>query len=120
MAKKKKTPEELLMLELTNLVNAHAQWQFINENGCQDPFWSDGTNMNLIRNHVIYHRRQIAELCEEYRIQLPVEYYLPVPPEVVDNYMANLDQQKRVERLCETGETLSTKRVEYDDKQLQL
>lgn len=26
------------------------QWKDINQNGCNDPFWSDGCNMNLTRN----------------------------------------------------------------------
>lgn len=25
-------------------------WKDINQNGCNDPFWTDGTNMNLVRN----------------------------------------------------------------------
>lgn len=28
-------------------------WKVINQNGCNDPFWSDGCNMNLTRNHII-------------------------------------------------------------------
>ena len=23
-------------------------WKVINQNGCNDPFWSDGCNMNLV------------------------------------------------------------------------
>ena len=49
-----------------------------------------------------------------------VPNYLPVPPEVPDNYMANLEQKARVARLEEMGEQLSTKKVAYDDRQLQL
>ena len=28
-------------------------WKDINQNGCSDPFWPDGCNMNLTRNHII-------------------------------------------------------------------
>lgn len=31
-------------------------WKAINQNGCSDPFWSDGCNMNLTRNHIIYYQ----------------------------------------------------------------
>lgn len=117
---KKKTPEEALKMACMHLIDAHARWAFINEHGCQDPFWPDGANMNLVRNHILYARRQIAALCEEQGLELPAVYYLPVPPGVPDNYMANLDQKERVARLQEMGEQLSTKKVVYDDRQLQL
>jgi hypothetical protein len=117
---KKKTPEAALAVECGRLLDAHARWQFINEHGCQDPFWPDGVNMNLVRNQMIIHRREMAALCEDNGLALPSVYYLPVPPEVPGNYMAKLDQQERVERLQEMGETLSTEKVVYDDRQLRL
>lgn len=76
--------------------------------------------MNLTRNHIIYALRQIAELCEEHGWELPEEYYLPVPPEVPDNYMANLDQVERVKRIRQCSKRLTTVKTEYDDKQLRL
>ena len=39
-----------------------ARWNDIYINGCSDPFWPDGTNLNLKRNHIIYDLRQIMEL----------------------------------------------------------
>ena len=39
-----------------------AHWHDLKANGCSDPFWPDGVNMNLVRNHIIYALRQIAEL----------------------------------------------------------
>ena len=38
------------------------RWKSIKENGCNDPCWPDGVNMNLKRNHIIYDLRHIAEL----------------------------------------------------------
>ena len=67
-------------------------WKVINQNGCSDPFWPDGCNMNLTRNHIIAYKRDIAELCEENGMPLPEEYFLKILPEVDDNYMANLKQ----------------------------
>lgn len=117
---KKKTPEQMLKEHCKNIRQEIVVWQHINEHGCNDPFWPDGCNMNLTRNHVIYALRQIAELCEEHGWELPEEYYLPVPPEVPDNYMANLDQAERVKRIRQCGKRLTTVKTKYDDKQLRL
>ena len=68
-------------------------WHDEYENGCNDPFWPDGVNLNLVRNHVLYYRRQIREL-----MQCPVqmslfgdvcdEFDCEIPPEVDQDYMA--------------------------------
>lgn len=67
-------------------------WKVINQNGCNDPFWSDGCNMNLTRNHIIYYQSKMREACTENQLPLPEEYYLSLPPKVDNNYMANLKQ----------------------------
>ena len=96
------------------------QWKDINQNGCNDPFWPDGCNMNLTRNHIISYKRDIAELCEKAGMSLPEEYFLKIPPEVDDNYMANLKQQARVDRLKQQGDKLSLKKTKFvDDGQLE-
>ena len=95
-------------------------WEYLRDYGAQDPFWPDGENMNLTRNHIIYARRKIAEICEEQGWSLPEEYYLPLPPKVPSGYMANLQQKERVKRLRQNGEKLTTEKIDYDDKQLQL
>ena len=63
--------------------------------------------MNLTRNHIIYYRKQIEVLCKENGLPLPAEWYLPVPPAVDENYMANFEQTDRVKRLNQTGKTLT-------------
>ena len=50
---KQKTPEQELELLRENLLHERAIWEHINENGCNDPFWTDGCNMNLTRNHIL-------------------------------------------------------------------
>lgn len=51
---------------------------------------------------------------------LPEEYFLKVPPEVDNNYMANLKQKERVERLRGQGNKLSQKKQKFaDDGQLE-
>ena len=120
MATRKKTPEKMLENYRKDIQRELAHWHFLRDHGGQDPLWPDGVNMNLTRNHIIYARRQIVEICEENDWALPAEYFLPLPPEVPEGYMANLDQEKRVKRLRQNGQKLTTEKVEYDEKQMRL
>lgn len=117
---KKKIVQEQVTEYRTSIAERLDRWKYINENGCVDPFWPDGTNMNLTRNHIIHNKNQIAGLCEANELPLPEEYFLPLPPEVDNNYMARLDQKRRVEGLRQRGENLTTKKVKYDENQLSL
>lgn len=65
------------------LKNSFDRWEHYFHYGGQDPFWADGANMNLIRNHIIYQKEQLKEL--EY---FPEIYYRETPPEVDSSYMA--------------------------------
>lgn len=102
------------------LVRDIERWQHINEHGCNDPFWTDGSNMNLVRNHVIYHKRIILDICQETGKPLPDEYYLATPPRVSNYYMNNLKQKRRVERILSKCDGVTTKRMKYDPEQLTL
>lgn len=76
------------------------RWNEINQSGCNDPFWPDGTNMNLVRNHIIFDLRRLAEL-EQKPVQLSVFMFTDplhhsiddvmgdkrIPPLVADDYM---------------------------------
>ena len=66
------------------IVESADRWTYIAEHGCSDPFWSDGCNMNLVRNHIIYAKRNIEKL-----------YNIPLPPEMDNNYMARADEIRR-------------------------
>ena len=92
MAKKEKkiTLEQQIKQLGENIVQDLKHWQYLREYGCQDPFWSDGVNMNLTRNHIIYYKMRLRELCGEGN--LPEEYYLPTPPEVDKNYLARKNE----------------------------
>lgn len=104
-----------------DIVRECAHWEHLRVNGGQDPFYPDGTNMNLTRNHVIYAKRRLREMAAEHGWELPDEYYLQTPPEVDDGYMANLKQKDRVERLKTMGRPLTTKRPDaYDERQMSL
>lgn len=116
---KKKTPEQEIRTLCKNIRGEIDHWEYINRNGCNDPFWPDGVNMNLTRNHIIYAKRQIVEICEEHGIPIPEEMYLPIPPKVNDYYMANLKQKRRVQ-MIEHPEKITTKRCKYEKEQLSL
>ena len=102
------------------LVKDIERWQYINEHGCNDPHWTDGDNMNLVRNHIIHDKKSILTACEETGELLPEEYYLAMPPEVSGRYMNNLKQKGRVERILSKCDGVTTKKAEYNPEQLSL
>lgn len=115
---KEKTPEQMLQEHRRDIVKEIAVWKHLQEHGGQDPFWADGCNMNLTRNHIIDTKRQIKEICEKLGWPLPEEYYMGTPPKVDNNYMANLKQKERVKRLRQQGNELTRKKVEYQEEQM--
>lgn len=71
------------------------RWNHIAKCGCQDPFWTDGDNMNLVRNHIIYSYMLLADkvkaadhlsLFESEEIKSTIK---PIPPKVPDGYMVS-------------------------------
>lgn len=118
--KRNTTPKQRIKECVNKLVKEIDIWRHIQEQGCNDPFWTDGCNMNLIRNHILYYKRQIRGICEENSISLPDEYYLPTPPEVEDGYMANTKQKERVVRLRNHGVKITRKKPQYDFEQKSL
>lgn len=117
---KEKSAEDKVQECCQNIRQEIEQWKMINQNGCNDPFWADGCNMNLTRNHIIYYQRQLKEICIENGIPLPDEYYLAVPPEVDTNYMANMKQKERVKRIFHMAEIPGRKHYSYDEHQISL
>lgn len=55
-------------------------WQDIFANGCSDPAWPDGCNLNLTQNHILSALRSLRDLGED----TSGEY---VPPEVANGLM---------------------------------
>lgn len=95
MEKKKATTEEKAIKKVGQLAQGmeerFEQWNYLKEKGGSDPFYEDGINMNLVRNHIFHYRRQIKELCDKKGIRLPEVYYQEIPPEVDPKYMANVE-----------------------------
>lgn len=86
---KKETHEEILRRLTSNLTNEYNHWEYLCKHGGSDPFWEDGVNMNLTRNHIIYCKREIEKQLEE--SEYPQWYYRELPPEVDSSYMADAD-----------------------------
>lgn len=72
------------------LEKSFARWDFIREHGCSDPFWTDGVNMNLVRNHIIFYKQKLSE--ETTLFLLPEAFYRETPPVVDNDYMARADE----------------------------
>lgn len=72
------------------LEQEYKRWDLLREHGGSDPFWPDGVSMNLVRNHIIYYKKQLAEQ-ENTLFGLPDVYDRDIPPEVDCNYMARPD-----------------------------
>ena len=73
------------------LENSFARWDELFKNGGSDPFWADGVSLNILRNHIIYYKKQLSEQ-ENSLLGLPEIYYRETPPEIDCNYMARPDE----------------------------
>lgn len=43
------------------LENDYARWYELFTKGGFDPSWADGSNLNLVRNHILYDKEQLAK-----------------------------------------------------------
>ena len=73
------------------------RWNNIMQSGCSDPFWPDGVNLNLVRNHIIFAKNRLREICEENGIFPPDELDCNIPPEVPDNLWRGPTDTRRFE-----------------------
>lgn len=85
MAKKSKQEDYAKSLE-----ESFARWHYIYQNGGSDPFYTDGLNLNLVRNHIISYKRKIEETLEQENY--PEVYFKEIPPEIDRDYMAREDE----------------------------
>lgn len=115
MAKKSKTPQEQMQETVAELVERYNRWQNLYKNGCFDPSYCDGVNLNLVRNHIQFAKRKIEKLVEEHKeLSFPAEYEkIEIPQEVSNDYMANPEKIIR-----EAKETLSAMEEDENYKYL--
>ena len=84
----------------------------------KDPFWPEGCNMNLCRNHILYYRGKIEE--ELPRQLYPAAYFLDVPPKYPNDYIANEDTiiasaKERLETIIHMEDYLELLGTGYSD-----
>ena len=107
---------------VAELIASSKRHQHLLTEGGQDPFWADGCNANLVRNHIIHYKYKIKEFCEENNVDLPPEYFdIKTPDEVSQDFMAKPDEIRTAankaekilkpyyEQLVEKGKTISEK-----------
>lgn len=76
-----------------SLRESYARYCHIAEHGCSDPLYEDGTNLNLVRNHIINYKRQCE--TELATADYPKEYYLDTPEEVEQHYMVRPEEIRK-------------------------
>lgn len=66
------------------------RWNDLYRNGGRDPFYTDGCNLNIIRNQIIALKNRIAR---EYPAEsMPDIFLRETPSEVDERYMARADE----------------------------
>ncbi len=88
MGRKKETPQQRLEYNVRELEESYRRWEDLSLHGGNDPFWPDGVNLNLVRNHTMYYKTKIKECCDELNIPCPEIYFRDPPPEMDPNYYA--------------------------------
>lgn len=84
--KKEKKPTSLDFMRY--LIESYKRWRHIFTKGCSDPTYTDGVNIDLVRNHIIYWQRQCEEVLQDNFIAYPDEYFYPVPQKLPQDFMA--------------------------------
>ena len=82
-------------------------WRDIFAHGCSDPYWPDGCNLNLTRNHIIATLRSLQDLGEN----ASGDY---VPPEVSDGLMIPAGKwfKSRCKRFKQMGQRVQVAETE--------
>lgn len=89
--KNKREPDEKEIL--AEIDRDFARWDEIMRDGCADPSWPDGVNLNLKRNHIIYGYKRLQEaMMADVQLSLfdlgfDMRGMRPIPPKVPENYM---------------------------------
>lgn len=87
MARKPKGPT---IPELQQSIrDSFRHWKKLKKTGGTDPSWPDGSNMNLVRNHIFYFQGQLKALCKEKKVRpCPIEAKMKPPRQVSHDYCA--------------------------------
>lgn len=71
------------------LEKSFQRWDYLREHGGSDPLYDDATNMNLVRNHIIYEKHEIEYKYGRDYEKYPAIYFRETPPETNRGYMTN-------------------------------
>lgn len=118
MAKKETPPEKKLQKLCAEIADSVRRWNEIRERGCSDPSWPDGVNMNLVRNHIFYFRRQIRDLCAENALEMPEEAMWEPPPEVPDRLFLGDQESARCKRIASFYAAMASPGLMFPDRPL--
>ena len=87
-------PEKMTEAQIREQLDAeYKHWDDLKKNGCSDPAWPDGVNLNLVRNHIIYWYRLLRERTNQtvqlsmFDAGMDLRNERPLPPEVPDRSM---------------------------------
>lgn len=69
------------------LLSSYEHWKDLYENGGKDPFYFDGTNLNLVHNHIRYYKLKLEELLEDNFLAYPESYFIPEPPLLPEGFL---------------------------------
>ena len=91
-----KKKKDLLTEYAEALERSFNEWDKLYNYGGRDPFWADGMNLFLVRNHILSYKRQIEEYIKNehdsqtsmFNSTFPEIYFKETPPEVDKDYMA--------------------------------
>ena len=94
----------------SSLLDEYIRWKRIFNEGCNDPSWEDGVNINLTRNHILYTKGEIQRHLKDNFIAYPDCFFYPEPTQLPNNFMA-------VDRyMPRFGKTLTaTKNLSYNE-----
>ncbi len=87
MGKKKQTVPNSIVLG-QRLHSDYKRWVQIFTEGCSDPTYCDGVNVDLVRNHIFYDKAVIEKNLQHNYMAYPDEYFYPDPIELPQTFMA--------------------------------
>lgn len=71
-----------------SIKDSFKRWDHIHRKGTRDPFYEDGVNLDLVRNHIMHDQAKLSELCKEMKAPCPKEAKKRLPPQLRQTFCA--------------------------------